>query len=158
MIFLSTSQIFLVVSVSEWSKSWPVLLLAGICGYVVGHVAVRAADFYVPCFCGVKERLVCRIAREIIIRLIGVAVFVGVAVRFGVSFAAIPTFLAAAVLMVLSTIDLRSYRLPDAIVLPALGVSFATVFLVSIIIDNTAATLTAVATAFGYGFLCLRFM
>ena len=63
--------------------------------------------------------------------------------------------MAVAALVTLSVVDLRSYRLPDAIVLPASGVGAMIVVAVSLIIGRPGAAVAAMAAALGYGTLML---
>lgn len=132
------------VIAGPWPVAWAVLTVAGGCGAVLGRFAVWVSDHYTPRGGGMHG---------VGTPLAAAAVFAGVVARFGVSWEAIPPLVAAAALVVLSSVDLRSYRLPDLIVLPASGVSLMAVSAVSLITGKPAAVAAAVAAALGYGAL-----
>ena len=135
----------------RWARSrgprpavWAVLAAAGVCGAVLGRFAVRVSDHYTPRGCGMHG---------VGTPLAAAAVFAAVVARFGVAWEVIPPLVAAAALVVLSSVDLRSYRLPDLIVLPAFGVSLMAVSVVSLITGRPVAVAAAAAAALGYGAL-----
>ncbi len=78
-------------------------------------------------------------------------VFAVVGWRFGVSITAIPPMVAAVSLTTLAAVDLRTYRLPDVLVLPATGGSVAAVALVSLGAGRPDALVAALVAALAYG-------
>ena len=78
------------------------------------------------------------------------AVCVMVAARFGVGAVMIPPLVAAVSLVTLAAVDLRSYRLPDAITIPATAASLVAVVVESLIARQAGAIVTAVVAAVGY--------
>ena len=79
--------------------------------------------------------------------------FAAVTARFGFTLEAIPALVAATALITLSAVDLRSYRLPDAIVFPSCVVSAAVITAVSLVTGRPEALAVALAAAAGYGTL-----
>lgn len=79
------------------------------------------------------------------------AASVVVVARFDIGWAMVPPLVAAVSLVTLSAVDLRAYRLPDAITLPALGVSLAAVAVESVAAGRPGTLVPAVAAALGYG-------
>ena len=71
--------------------------------------------------------------------------------RFGAGWAVLPPLVAATSLVTLSAVDLRAYRLPDAIVLPATGASAVAIVTASLALGRNGAMVSAVAVAAGYG-------
>ena len=80
----------------------------------------------------------------------GVA-WLAVVYRFGFGWAAVPPLVAATSLITLSTIDLRTYRLPDAVTFPALATSFVAVFGASLALQRPGAIVSALGVGVGYG-------
>ena len=79
------------------------------------------------------------------------ALATAVVARFDGGWTMIPPLVAAVSLVTLSAVDLRAYRLPDAITLPSLGLSLAAVALESAVAGRLDAIVLAVAAALGYG-------
>lgn len=165
MFVLVLSVQLLLVSFPElWQKSSFFLLLSGLAGFVVGHFAVQIADWYTfpACECirqtndtsKPSSRFPSTVSKWVLTRLTAAFLFVAVAARFGVEWEAIPPFLAATALVVLSLVDLRSYRLPDVVVFIALAVSATVIFLLSLFIGGVREPLMAVVSSLG----CALFM
>lgn len=159
-----SAQLLLVSFPELWQKSSIFLLLSGLAGFGVGHFAVRIADRYTLPACGCIRQandtskplsgFPSTVTTRILTHLTVVALFVAVAARFGVEWKAIPPFLAAIALVVLSLVDLRSYRLPDVVVFTALAVSVVAVFLLSASFGGIRVPLMAVTGSLG----CALFM
>lgn len=81
------------------------------------------------------------------------AAFAAVTARFGFTLEAIPALVAATALITLSAVDLRCYRLPDAIVFPSFAVSATVITGVSLVTGRPEALAGALAAAAGYGAL-----
>ena len=71
--------------------------------------------------------------------------------RFGAGWEVLPPLVAATSLVTLSAVDLRVYRLPDAIVLPATAASAVAVVASSLALGRNGAIVSALAAASGYG-------
>ena len=80
----------------------------------------------------------------------GVA-WLAVVYRFGVGWVAVPPLVAATSLVALSAIDLRTYRLPDVLTLPALVASLVAVIGASLALQRPEAIVSAAAVGVGYG-------
>ena len=74
-----------------------------------------------------------------------------VVVRFDVGWAMIPPLVAAVSLVTLSAVDLRAYRLPDAISFPASGLSLAAIAAASVAVGRPSAIVSALVAALGVG-------
>ena len=83
--------------------------------------------------------------------LVTAAATVAVVARFDVGWTMVPPLVAAVSLVTLSVVDLRAYRLPDAITFPALGLSLAAVAAEAVAAGRSDAVVSAVAAALGYG-------
>ena len=79
------------------------------------------------------------------------AASVAVVVRFDVGWTILPPLVAAASLVTLSAVDLRAYRLPDAISFPASGLSLVAIAAASVAIGRPGAIVSALVTALGIG-------
>ncbi len=112
-------------------------------GLAAGRLGSVAADRFAP------PRTARR--RVPLTELATAAASVAVVARFGAGWAMIPPLVAAVSLVTLSAVDLRAYRLPDAIALPALGLSLIAVVLASDAVGASGAIVSAVAAALGYG-------
>ena len=77
--------------------------------------------------------------------------WLAVVYRFGVGWAAVPPLVAATSLVVLSAIDLRTYRLPDAVTFPAAATSLVAVVGASLALQRPGAIVSALAVGVGYG-------
>lgn len=71
--------------------------------------------------------------------------------RFGVGWEALPPLVAATSLVLLSVIDLRCYRLPDAVTLPSLAASIVAVAAASLGLGRPGAIVSALIVGAGYG-------
>ncbi len=81
------------------------------------------------------------------------ALWLAVVYRFGMGWAALPPLVAATSLVALSVIDLRVYRLPDAVTLPAFVASLVAVVTASAALGRPDAIISALMVALGYGAL-----
>ena len=79
------------------------------------------------------------------------AATVAVVARFDVGWTMVPPLVAVVSLVTLSVVDLRCYRLPDAITFPALGLSLVAVVAEAAAAGRSGAVVSAVAAALGYG-------
>ena len=79
------------------------------------------------------------------------ALLAAVVARFGVGWSMIPPLVAAVSLVTLSVVDVRSGRLPDAIVVPASASSLVAIGVASIATGRLGAIVAAIAAAAGYG-------
>ena len=147
-----------------FSSSPEILIYFSIaCGFgiSVGCFAVRIADHYTPpplCSTSADPAGPAKTlgsTGSTVIGAVTVLLLLAVWVRLGVGWAALPPAVAVTALVVLSTIDLRSYRLPDAVQFPALGISFTVIAVVSLIMGKPAALATALAASLGYGLFML---
>ena len=86
-----------------------------------------------------------------LVELATAALLAVVVARFGVGWNTIPPLVAAVSLVMLSVVDVRSGRLPDAITLPSSAASLAAIGLASIATGRPGAIVAAVAAALGYG-------
>ena len=121
-----------------------VLIGAGLAGLAVGRLAAAVATRYRygPTRFPAAE-------------LTTAALFAAVTARFGLGWQAVPPLVAASALVTLSAVDLRSYRLPDAVLWPAFGLSAAVVAAASLATGRPGAAAAALAAAAGYGALLL---
>ena len=121
-----------------------VALVAAISGgLVVGRLGSVVVDRFAP------PRTARR--RLPLTELATAAVSAAVVARFDVGWAMVPPLVAAVSLVTLSAVDLRSYRLPDAITFPALGLSLVAVVVASAAVGASGAIVSASAAALGYG-------
>ncbi len=122
-----------------------------IAGLAAGRVSALVADRYRP------RRAAFRISRRRgrrpvpVTELVTAAAWLAVVHRFGLGWAALPPLVAATSLVTLSVIDLRVYRLPDAVTLPALAASLAAVVAASAALGRPSAVVAASLVAAGYG-------
>ena len=112
-------------------------------GVAVGRLAAAVADRFAPPR-GPRRR-------GGLIELTTAVLLAAVVTRFGVGWNTIPPLVAAVSLVMLSVVDLRSGRLPDAITLPASAASLAAIGIVSIATGRPGAIVAAAAAALGYG-------
>ena len=119
------------------------LALAAAGGCVAGRLGAVVADRFSPTV--ERER---RFGWQEAVT--GVLAAVTVA-RFGVGWEMAPALVAVVSLVTLSVVDLRTYRLPDALTFPALGLSLAAVTAESLASGRAEAVVTAVATGAGLG-------
>lgn len=77
------------------------------------------------------------------------ALFVLVAIEYGLDAQALPPAILVVALVALSTIDMYVYRLPDRLVFPTLAVSAAAMVVVAVVIDRTGALPRAAVGAIG---------
>ncbi|MDE0268229.1 MAG: A24 family peptidase [Acidimicrobiaceae bacterium] len=158
-----SAQLLLVSFAGLWQESSIFLLSSGLVGFAVGCFAVRIADWYTlpACDCTRQghhaskppRRFPSTVSKRVLTCLTVSALFVAVAARFGFEWEAIPPFLAATALVVLSLVDLRSYRLPDVVVFTALVVGAAVIFLLSLFIGDIRVLLIVVAASLGCALL-----
>lgn len=119
------------------------IALAGALGLVAGRAAAMIVGRYGP---RRADRL-----RVPVVELAMAAVSMAVVARFGIDWTVVPPLVGGGALVTLATVDLQTYRLPDAITLPALGASLVAVSAVSFAVDRPDAIVSAVAAALGYG-------
>ena len=119
----------------------PVAALLG--GVAAGRLVVAVAARFGPPR-GVRRRFG-------LIELSTAALLAAVVARFGVGWNTIPPLVAAVSLMMLSVVDWRCGRLPDAISFPASVASLAAIAAASIAAGRPGAIVAAVAAALGYG-------
>ena len=112
-------------------------------GLAAGRLSAAVADRYGPPRPGRR--------RIPVTEVVTAAAWLGVVHRFGVGWAAAPPLVAATSLVALSVIDLRVYRLPDAITLPALAASIVAVVGASVALGRPGAIVSALAVGGGYG-------
>lgn len=112
-------------------------------GLVAGRLGVLAADRFAPARASSR--------RVPLQEVVTAAVATAVVARFDVGWTMIPPLVAAVSLVTLSAVDLRAYRLPDAITLPALGLSLAAIALESGVAGRRGAIVSAAVAALGYG-------
>lgn len=118
-----------------------VLALGG--GLVAARLAAAVAGRYAP------PRSARR--RFGLLELSMAALLAAVVARFGVGPTTIPPLVGAVSLMTLSVVDVRSGRLPDAIIVPALAASLVAIGASSIATGRPGVIVAAVAAAAGYG-------
>ena len=111
-------------------------------GLVAGRLGALVADRFAP------PREARR--RFPLQEMVTAAGCVAVVARFDVGWTTIPPLAAAVSLVTLSAVDLRAYRLPDAITLPALAASLAAVAAESAAAGRAGTLVEAVAAALGY--------
>lgn len=90
---------------------------------------------------------------ELVTKLVMAAIFVFVTARFGLGWEIIPPLVATSALVTLAVIDLRIYRLPDIIVVPATGISALVIVCASLAIGKPTAALAALVAGLCYGVL-----
>ena len=112
-------------------------------GLVAGRLGVLTADRFAPARPDPRRVPLQEVATA--------AMITAVVARFDVGWTMIPPLVAAVSLVTLSAVDLRAYRLPDAITFPALGLSLAAVVLESGVSGHLGAIVSAVTAALGYG-------
>ena len=86
-----------------------------------------------------------------VLELSTAALLAAVVARFGVGWNTIPPLVAAVSLVILSVVDVRSGRLPDAIIVPASALSLVAIGTASISTGRPGAIVAALAAAAGYG-------
>lgn len=115
------------------------LVASAVGGLAAGRAGVAVADRFAPP----------RPRRLPVQELCTAAACTAVVARFGVGLDVLPPLVAALSLVTLSSVDLRSYRLPDAINLPALGASLLVVGVDSLAAGHrVAVAVSAVSGAF----------
>ena len=119
------------------------IALAGGLGLVGGRAAAVIVGRYAPQRAGGR--------RVPAVELVMAALSMAVVARFGIGWTVIPPLVATPTLVTLAAVDLRAYRLPDAITLPSLAASVAAVAAVSVAVDRPGAIVSAAAAALGYG-------
>ena len=112
-------------------------------GLAAGRIGVMVADRFAP-----PRTAPRRIPLQ---ELATAAVTTAVVARFDAGWTVVPPLVAAVSLATLSAVDLRAYRLPDAITFSALGLSLAAIALESAVSGRPGALAVAAATAVGYG-------
>ncbi len=85
-----------------------------------------------------------------VLEIVTAALFVLVAIEYGLEAQALPPAILVVALVALSTIDMYVYRLPDRLVFPALAASAAAMVAVAVVIDRTEALPRAAVGAIGY--------
>ena len=117
-----------------------VLAAAAVGGLAAGRVGVTvAARFAGP-----------RSGRFPLQELCTAGACIAVVARFGVGWALLPPLVAVLLLVPLASVDLRTYRLPDAINLPALGASLLAVGIESFASGHRSAVVTSLAAGAAY--------
>ncbi len=114
-------------------------------GLAVGRAGVLVADRFAPPRAA-RRRLPLQEA-------VTAAAAAAAAGRFGVGWAMAPPLVAAVSLVTLSAVDLRAYRLPDALTLPSLGLSIAAVTAHAAASGRAGLIASAVSVALGLGAL-----
>lgn len=112
-------------------------------GAVAGRLAASVADRFA------RPRGARR--RAGLIELTTAVLLAAVVARFGLGWNTIPPLVAAVSLVMLSAIDWRCGRLPDAITFPASAASLAAIAVASIATGRPGAIVAAAVAALGYG-------
>ncbi|MDE0160964.1 MAG: A24 family peptidase [Acidimicrobiaceae bacterium] len=119
------------------------LAAAALGGFAVGRLGALVADRFAPA----RGRLRRFPSQEAVTGVLAAAVVA----RFGVGWEMVPALVAAVSLVTMSAVDLRTYRLPDALTFPALGLSLAAVAAESLAAGRGSAVVAAVSTGAGLG-------
>ncbi len=118
------------------------LIVAGVAGLVVGRAGLLLADrFTVP-----RSRR--RIPLQEAVTALAV---VAVAARFDAGWEMLPPLVAVVSLITLSAVDFRSYRLPDLLTLPSIGLSLVAVAAHAVAVGRVSVMFTALAVALSLG-------
>jgi leader peptidase (prepilin peptidase)/N-methyltransferase len=114
-----------------------VLVGAALLGVVVSpfllRLVVRVPAMATVGYVSDEESPISPVARDRAVQVLTPVLFALAALRWGASAVLVPFLLLAAVLVVVSMIDLEHFRIPDRIVFPALAVSLGLIIFVSLI-------------------------
>jgi leader peptidase (prepilin peptidase)/N-methyltransferase len=114
-----------------------VLVGAALLGVVVSpfllRLVVRVPAMATVGYVSDEESPISPVARDRAVQVLTPVLFALAALRWGASAVLVPFLLLAAVLVVVSMIDLEHFRIPDRIVFPALAMSAALIIFVSFI-------------------------